>query len=359
MDLILLFFMFNTCDRFPPLRTRCNGKSRPRFSIVFASIQSKPKAALKNVIKVALPLVTVPPLHSVRERLIFEFPYAIDVIDFALADLVGRTAILLRPPLLVRGGGKSRFARRLGEVLGLSVLRTDASRADGTVFADTDRRWYSAEPCHPFLAIGQARHANPMVLLDEIARTGPWRPGFPVRRDRESRRPLRRWPAVGLHSRIPRAADKCALPRYPDPALQVTVDFSHVSYVATANSFDPLPSPVRDRFRVITFPKPRRTTSTRCCPLSSPTRRERNLDRRWIKPLDGLERAAVAMHWRGVLSPQGRMFRAAAFRVFGTFPSVWRLLMDRCRRRALDNATYRVGNKFAHLLSRRWGRLRS
>ena len=45
--------------------------------------------------------------------------------DFALTDLVGRTTIMLRPLLLVGdpGGGKSRFARRLGEVLGLSVWR--------------------------------------------------------------------------------------------------------------------------------------------------------------------------------------------------------------------------------------------
>jgi len=101
---------------------------------------------LKRIINAALPLVEVPPLQQVRNTLIFEFPYAVDVIDFALADLVGRTTVVLRPLLLVGdpGGGKSRFARRLGEVLGLSVWREDASRADGAVFAGTDRRWSSA-----------------------------------------------------------------------------------------------------------------------------------------------------------------------------------------------------------------------
>jgi ATP-dependent Lon protease len=239
---------------------------------------------LKNVINVALPLVTVPPLHSVRERLIFEFPYAIDVIDFALADLVGRTVILLRPLLLIGdpGGGKSRFARRLGEVLGLSVWRTDASRSDGAVFAGTDRRWYSAEPCHPFLAIGQARHANPMVLLDEIEKAG-------TRSDYG-----RLWDCI-LGFLEPETSV-----RYPDPALQVTIDLSQISYVATANSLDPLPSPVRDRFRVITFPKPTKDDLDALLPaVIADLAAERNLDRRWIKPLDGLERAAVAMHWRG------------------------------------------------------------
>jgi hypothetical protein len=50
----------------------------------------------------------VPPLHQVRKALMFEFPYAVDVIDFALADLIGRTTVRLRPLLLVGdpGGGK-------------------------------------------------------------------------------------------------------------------------------------------------------------------------------------------------------------------------------------------------------------
>ena len=45
---------------------------------------------LKSVINAALPLVEVPPLYQVRNTLMFEFPYAAEVIDFALVDLVGR-----------------------------------------------------------------------------------------------------------------------------------------------------------------------------------------------------------------------------------------------------------------------------
>lgn len=87
---------------------------------------------LKGVINAVLPLAKAPPLHDVRNALLFEFPYAGEVIDFALADLVGRTTIRLRPLLLCgdAGGGKSRFGRRLGELLGVSVWRTDASRCD-------------------------------------------------------------------------------------------------------------------------------------------------------------------------------------------------------------------------------------
>jgi ATP-dependent Lon protease len=239
---------------------------------------------LKRVINAALPLVEVPPLHQVRGTLIFEFPYAVDVIDFALADLVGRATIVLRPLLLVGdpGGGKSRFARRLGEVLGLSVWREDASRADGAVFGGTDRRWYSAEPCHPFLAIAQGKIANPLILIEELEKAA-------------TRNDYGRLFDCLLGFLEPETSV-----RYPDPALQTNLDLSQVSYVATANSLDPLPSPIRDRMRVVTFPKPSADDLDGLLPaVIADLARERGLDQSWMPPLDGVEYAAVAMNWRG------------------------------------------------------------
>jgi ATP-dependent Lon protease len=79
---------------------------------------------LKDVINVALPLIKAPPLHEVRNALMSEFPYAVEVIDFVLADLVGRTTIHLRPLLLLGkpGAGKTVFVRKLSQALGLSSV---------------------------------------------------------------------------------------------------------------------------------------------------------------------------------------------------------------------------------------------
>jgi ATPase family protein associated with various cellular activities (AAA) len=239
---------------------------------------------LKSVINAKLPLVEVPPLHQVRDTLIFEFPYASEVIDFALADLVGRATVRLRPLLLVGdpGGGKSRFARRLGEVLGLSVWREDGSRADGAVFAGTDRRWYSAEPCHPFLAVAAGKIANPLCLIEEVEKAA-------TRSDYG-----RLWDCL-LGFFEPETSV-----RYPDPALQTNLDLSHVSYVCTANNLDPLPGPIRDRMRVVTFPKPRPDDLDLLLPaVIADLIRERGLDQSWVPPLDGEERALVARYWRG------------------------------------------------------------
>jgi hypothetical protein len=70
---------------------------------------------LKSVVNIALPLVEVPPLHQVRKALMLEFPYAVEVIDFVLAELVGRTTIRFNPVLLLGkpGAGKTVFVRKL------------------------------------------------------------------------------------------------------------------------------------------------------------------------------------------------------------------------------------------------------
>ena len=239
---------------------------------------------VKHILNVALPQIKTPALDEIRTALIAEFPYATAAIDLVLADLIGRPTVKLRPLLLVGepGGGKSRFARRLGEVLGLSIWHLDAAQSDGAVFAGTDRRWHSAECCHPLLAIARGKAANPLVLLDEIEKAG-------TRSDYG-----RLWDCLlGL-------LESETSGRYPDPALQIPLDLSHISYVATANSLAPLPAPLRDRFRIVSFPKPSIGDLDALLPgLIKMLATERGLDARWIAPLDVVERVTIAQAWPG------------------------------------------------------------
>ena len=150
------------------------------------------------------------------------------------------------------------------------------------MFGGTDRRWYSAEPCHPFLAIGQGKIANPLVLIDELEKAG-------TRSDYG-----RLWDCL-LGFLEPETSV-----RYPDPALQTTLDLSQVSYIATANSLDPLPAPIRDRFRMVAFPKPAAGDLDALLPaVMADLAKERGVDQNWVPPLDSAEHAAVARYWRG------------------------------------------------------------
>ena len=239
----------------------------------------------EGVINSALPLVVPPPLEEVRNALLFEFPYAQNVIDTVLADLIGRPTVLVRPILIwgEPGAGKSLLGRRIAECLRVFCWRTDASRSDA-VFSGTDRRWSSAEPCHPFLAIARARHANPMVLLDELDK-----PSTGNRADTG-----RLWDCL-LNFLEPETSI-----RYPDPFFQTNVDLSQISYLATANSVAGLPRPLLDRMRVINLPLPSRDHLDALLPaVIADLARERGLDASWFATLDGEEHAAIASAWNG------------------------------------------------------------
>jgi len=242
-------------------------------------------ASLKNVVNVPLPLVMVPPLHEVRSKLLLEFPYAERVIDLILSDLVGRRIVQLRPMILVGepGGGKTRFVRSLGQALNLHVWRTDCSRGDAA-FGGTDRRWHSAEPCHPLLAVARSKTASPLVLLDELEKAP----------SSSTSNAGRLWDCLLSFTEAETSA------RHFDPALQVNLDLSRISFVATANSLDPLPSPIRDRFLAVRFPKPGAADIDSLLPaVMVDLIKERGLDQRWIWPLDEHEHVAVAKLWQG------------------------------------------------------------
>ncbi len=238
----------------------------------------------QHAVGTPLPLAAMPDVAAVRRSLTFEYPYAIDEIDRLLSPLVGLGTVRVPPTIVVGppGSGKSRLLRRLAEELGVHCWRTDGSRADGNTFGGTDRRWYSVEPCHPFLAVSRGRVANPLVLVDEVDKAA-------TRADHG-----RLWDALLPFLERETAAS------YPDPALQVDLDLSAVSFVMTANSIAGLPAPLVDRCRVISFPEPAAADIASLLPaMLRDHARDAGLDARWMEPLTVDERGIVARHWRG------------------------------------------------------------
>lgn len=232
-----------------------------------------------------LPLARTPDLANARKTLVAEFPHCEQAVDQALRHLVGKPYVEL-PPLLLRGPpgvGKSRFARRLGEVLGVGVMRLDGSNDGGASFGGTERRWYSTEPNRPFMACARFGEANPLLLIDEIDKA-------PTRSDYG-----RLWDAM-LQFMEPETAA-----RYRDPSMQMEMDLSHVSIVATANATETMPGPLLDRFAgIIDLPKPgRRHLPALAAHLGRELATQSGWDERFVEPFSQVELDLMHRAWRG------------------------------------------------------------
>lgn len=231
-----------------------------------------------------LPLSTMPELAGVRSRLIAEFPHAVAVIDSVLEGLSGRPTVHMRPTILLGspGGGKTRFARRLSEELGTPYELISCGGTSDSAIGGTARRWSSGEPSLPVMVIRLHECAGPVVILDEVEKIGTSRHNG------------------SLHDVLIGLFEPETSRRWHDPYLQAHCDLSHVSWLMTANSMEPIPKALRDRCRILRFPDP----AADQLPLFATRILERlyietGHDPRWATPLEGFELDALKSVWTG------------------------------------------------------------
>lgn len=231
-----------------------------------------------------LPLPGMPELTGVRARLIAEFPYAVTIVDSVLEGLGGRPNVHLRPIVLLGkpGSGKTQFARRLSEELGAPYELISCGGLSDSAIGGTARRWSSGEPSLAIMAVRRHRCAGPVIILDEIEKIGTSRHNGNVHDV-----------LIGLYEPVTSS-------RWHDPYVQAQCDLSHVSWLMTANSIDPLPAALRDRCRILSFPSP----GADHLPLLASRILERlyiqaGYDLRWATPIEGFELQALASVWKG------------------------------------------------------------
>lgn len=223
-------------------------------------------------------------LHEIAAGLAESWPHAKGVIDRILQDVRPGEPIRLRPTLLVGspGSGKTTLAREIGSALNLATtVFPCASVADGS-FGGTSAQWSTRRASTPLEAIRRSRTANPMIVLDEIEKTG-------VSSTNGS-----------LMSALLPMLERHTAEDYFEIGIERNANLGWVGFLATANDLSSVPAPLRDRFRIVQMPDPNPQH------LGDLVRRivrdlavEGGVDPAWTAPLAADEMRVIAKAWGG------------------------------------------------------------
>jgi hypothetical protein len=230
------------------------------------------------------PIAAVPHLGDFSAEMRGDFPH--------LDDAIERIAILLGTMRSVRGlkllfvgppgAGKTEFGRSLFENLQVPhVIYGCGGSSDGS-FGGTSSMYSTARAPTPLTVAAIHGVAAPGIILDEIDKISDGRHNGNL--------------GDALLSFLEPSSSRSIL----DPLTETQVDLSAVNYIATANSLENVPAPLRDRFKVIQIPAP---TWRHIGPISSSIisriAEERGLDRRWVQLLAEDELELLKSAWQG------------------------------------------------------------
>ena len=182
---------------------------------------------------IALPK-SLKPLQVLAEKQ----PHMKEVVNFVIAQINlaqrSRKPVRLQPMLLVgeAGVGKTYFAQALAQALATTVhiLALDNDLTSST-FLGSDRKWGNSQHGMLFDLVVLGKHANPIVVLDEL--------------DKCQRTLSYGSPVTSLYSVLEPLSAKCVR----DISLLFEFDASQVTWIATANNATFLDQPLRSRFR--------------------------------------------------------------------------------------------------------------
>lgn len=181
------------------------------------------------------------------DRLRQEFPNFAEVLSavergLVLARCAGEPPVL--PPMLLVGDpgvGKSLFVERLGmELFGQRVRRFQVETSGiADALVGTEKHWSTSGPGAIFDLLVSGAYINPTIMLDELDKA-----------------PQRQTHA-GLVKVLYAMLEPESARRFSDQSLpEVTIDASHIGWIATANHIEPIERPLLDRFQAFHIPAP-------------------------------------------------------------------------------------------------------
>lgn len=206
--------------------------------------------------------------------------------ELAFLRATGSASIRLRPLLLVGapGSGKTRWARRLAELLALPFASLDLAATDVGYVQGSSKTWSSSHPSWLVDTLSRLGHAGPVIVWDEVDKAMSSSAG-------RSSDPL-------LQYLEPSTA--C---RATDPQLDGPLDLSRVSHILAANDLHRVPAPLLSRCRVVhvePLPVDRATFEIVLANIRSDLAAEYGVpDARLLPELTGAERQWLLEQWQG------------------------------------------------------------
>lgn len=182
--------------------------------------------------------------NALRER----FPHFGEVIDIyqTSALAAARTGSVMSPPpvlmLGVPGVGKTHFAQALAECLGLPMLKLGFDTGlTNSALLGSDQHWSNTHHGQLFEYLCLRQVANPIFFLDELDKASTAR-------------------VASGHQSALSALHSCLEPSsagaVKDISFGITMDASHVTWLAATNDADSIVSSLRSRFTEVTIRPP-------------------------------------------------------------------------------------------------------
>lgn len=169
------------------------------------------------------------------------FAEVIDDIRKSLALAVSGNEPVTFSPLLLLGEpgiGKTHFARKLAERLGTGYhFVSMSSLTAGWILSGAAAQWNHSKPGKVAQALVVGEMANPVIVLDEVDKSGG-----------DSRYD----PMGALYELFEHDTAR----RFRDEYVDIEIDASHILWVTTANDERSIPEPILNRMNVYSVPRP-------------------------------------------------------------------------------------------------------